>query len=262
MHKNTLSKLKQQIKKQRSLLATSLVASPTASSSSLLRPTAAFDADGTLWPCDVGKDFFHYQVEKGLLKKKCADPLKEFRLLVENQGRSTALKWLAQVQADFPLEQLQGWVSDFLRERPFKVFGFQKHLIEWLIGEKVCVFVVSSSLKWVLDQALCGWGLSKKNIIGVETQVKKGIITDKPILPAPIHDDKVRAFQSHTGLEAPWFSAGNTLSDRALLESARGIRLVVSTARPGDRNYQSEQSMLQLARKKNWFYQEGMPELI
>ena len=36
--------------------------------------TAAFDADGTLWPGDVGRSFFHYQVKKDLLKEKNHGP--------------------------------------------------------------------------------------------------------------------------------------------------------------------------------------------
>ena len=41
-------------------------------------PEAAFDADGTLWPSDVGRDFFQYQIEKGLLKSKIVNPRAQF----------------------------------------------------------------------------------------------------------------------------------------------------------------------------------------
>lgn len=221
----------------------------------------AFDADGTLWPSDVGKNFFLYQAENDLLKEKVTQPEAEFKHLCEREGKKQALLWLAQVQAGFSLKQMNQWVSDFLKTKPFKVFLFQKHLIDWLISKNVQVFVVSSSLKWVLDKALKGYGIPQENIIGVKTLVKEGIITEDLVLPAPIHKDKVQALKNLAG-RSPLFSAGNTLSDQALLECASHVRLVVSTAKVGERNYESERSLLKIARERNWLYQDGMPELV
>ncbi|MDE0119417.1 MAG: haloacid dehalogenase-like hydrolase [Bdellovibrionales bacterium] len=225
--------------------------------------SAAFDADGTLWPCDMGKNFFQYQVEKGLFKEKIQDPFVEFNRLSQEKSRKIALMWLAQIQSGVSLEQMEEWVKDFLKENPFSVFRFQKNLIEWMVSKNISVFVVSSSLKWVLDQALKAYPIPKNNIIGVKTQVEGGIITDKPIQPAPIHADKVEAFQrQQLKKQAPIFVAGNTLSDQALLELSSYIRLVVATARPGGRNYESERKLLNIAKEKHWFYQDQMPDLI
>ena len=224
--------------------------------------TAAFDADGTLWPGDVGRTFFHYQVEKGLFKEKIMDPSLEFNRIAKERGRKAALIWLAQIQSGVSLEQMNGWVKDFLKENPFKIFRFQKYLIEWMVSKSISVFIVSSSLKWILDQALQKWPIPKDNVIGVQTWVEKGIITDKPIWPAPIHADKVSSFQKRNPKIRPVFVAGNTLSDQALLELSSYIRLVVATAQPADRNYESERKLLGIAKDRNWFYQEKMPELI
>ncbi len=220
---------------------------------------ATFDADGTLWPSDVGRSFFLYQVEKDLLKGKTAKPQEDFDRVRVTKGKKQALCWLAQVQAGISLEQMKGWVSDFLRTKPFEVFLFQKCLIDWFIRKNVQVFVVSSSLKWVLAKALEGYGIPGENIIGVETLVEKGLITDKLVLPAPIHKDKVSAFKRSTSGARPIFCAGNTLSDQALLEYAFPVKLVISTAKKGERNYESERSLLKIAQAKNWFYQDGMP---
>ena len=93
------------------------------------------------------------------------------------------------------------------------MFLFQKNLIDWLMSKNVPIFIVSSSLKWVLDQALQGYNIPKENIIGLCTLVEKGIITHKPVLPASIHKEKVEAFQKKTKGASPFFVAGNTLSD-------------------------------------------------
>ncbi len=222
---------------------------------------AAFDADGTLWPCDVGKEFFHYQIKKGLLKNKMPDPQAEFDCLYEEKDRKAALIWLAQIQSGFSPEQINEWVSGFLKEKPFKVFLFQKDLIHWLVDNKVNVFIVSSSLKCVLDQALKGYNIPTENIIGVQTLIKAGIVTNKPVLPAPIHKEKVLSLLEKTKGINPFFVAGNTLADQALLESSTQLRLVVSTAQKGERNYDSERKLLKIAQDRAWFYQEGMPDL-
>ena len=221
-------------------------------------PVVAFDADGTLWPRDVGKDFFQWQVKRGLLKEKTKDPQAEFNRIRERKGRKFALIWLAEVQAGWPVQKLNQWIRDFLKQHPVKMFGFQETLLEWFDRHNVQVFVVSSSLKWVLDQALKPYPIPTQNIIGVQTKVEKGIITETPILPAPIHKDKVPAFKNKTGGQCPFFVAGNTLADQALLEFSSQFRLVVATARPKDRNYESEQKMLNIAIDRAWFYWNGL----
>jgi phosphoserine phosphatase len=223
---------------------------------------AAFDADGTLWPCDIGKDYFHYQIKKGLLKHKMPDPQSEFDRICQEKGKRAALIWLAQIQSGFSLDQIKKCVSDFLEENPFKVFLFQKNLIHWLMDNKVNVFVVSSSLKCVLDQALQGYDIPKENIIGVQTLIKDGMATSEPMLPTPIIKEKVSSLLEKTKGACPLFVAGNTLADQALLESSTQFRLVVSTAQKGERNYNSERKLLKIAQERSWFYQDGMPDLI
>ena len=219
-----------------------------------LRPVAAFDADGTLWPRDVGKSFFQYQVANRILSK---DPQEKFNSIRAEKGREMALIWLAQAQAGFSLKELNQWIREFLQQNPFRMFSFQQCLIEWLMSHKVEVFVVSSSLKWVLDQALLPYHIPQQNIVGVQTEVQKGIITDKPILPAPIQADKVPAFQAVAKGARPFLVAGNTLADQALLEFSSHWHLVVRTAKPEDRNYDSERKLLKIAMDRSWFYYDS-----
>ena len=223
-------------------------------------PIAAFDADGTLWPTDVGKGFFHYQAKKNVLKDK--DPLGSFNRIRDQYGKNIALRFPAQAQAGLSLDQLNEIIAGFFKENPLKVFVFQKKLIEWLHQKNIPVFIVSASLKWVLDYALKSYPIPKENIIGVQTLVEKGVITDKLVLPASIHKDKPLALKKHTEGRPPLFASGNTLSDQALLESATGISLVVASTKEGERNWESERKLLQLAKERSWLYQDKMPELM
>ena len=114
-----------------------------------------------------------------------------------------------------------------------------------------------SSLKWVLDEAIPkGYPIQCQNIIGVETKVLHGKITDQVVKPAPIQEDKPLAFHRLAGDSLPIFASGNTLSDQALLERANHTRLVIASATYGKRNYDSEQALLAIAKQKQWFYLE------
>ncbi len=217
-------------------------------------PVAAFDADGTLWSCDVGRNFFHYQVQNRLLKP--SHPQKQFNRIQQLEGKKSALQWLASIQVGCPLVRMQKWVKDFLKLYPPQPFLFQKHLINWLCKHHVEVFIVSSSLKWVLDPAVRDYyPIPKDHIIGVETKIQKGSLTNQLIHPAPIQEDKVLALKKRISTP-PVLVAGNTLSDQALLEFSQGVRLVVAGAKKTEKNYLSEQNLLQIAKNNKWFYFE------
>jgi len=220
-------------------------------------PIAAFDADGTLWPSDIGRDFFQYQIEKGWLKNKIAHPQEEFEYIKKIKGKCYALSWLAYVLSGYPLKEVQKWVSLFLKDHQPPPFLFQQKLIAWLQSKNVKVFIVSSSLKWLLDSAACLFRIPSENVIGVQTFVEEGIITERLVEPAPIQENKVLALYHKTNNKAPLFSAGNTLSDKALLDIANQTRLVISTSKRQDVNYVSEKKMLRIAQEKGWFYSLG-----
>ena len=218
-----------------------------------LKSTAAFDADGTLWPVDVGRDFFQYQIRKNLLD--IPHPQREFdRCLQMDNNRRRALTWLALNLKGRPLEQVKGWVQNFLKDYPLRVFDFQKELIFWLVRQGVRVFVVSSSVQWVLEEVIqshfpC---IPPENIIGVKTGLKQGVITGKLVEPTPVQDEKVPSLLRQSGGRLPVFAAGNTMSDLALLKSAR-VQMAISTAGAESFNYESEKNLQSHATKNKWF---------
>ena len=219
---------------------------------------AAFDADGTLWPSDVGREFFYYQAQKGLLKNKFKDLRAEFEHVRNTKGKKMALLWLAEIQAGHSLTELNTWIQDFLLDKNFELFAFQTKIIKWLIHKKVQVFIVSSSLQWTLEQVLKNSIISLDNIIGVKTQVEKGIITNQALRPSPVQEEKVEALLEKTKGVKPFFSVGNTLADKALLELSTHERMVIATAPPGAKNYDSERALLQEAQKNHWLFYDGL----
>ncbi len=223
-------------------------------------PVAAFDADGTLWPSDVGRYFFQHQIKNHLLKSREADPQKKFNSLLDTKDhRRRALTWLALVMSGFEEREVKKWGKDFLKNFPLKPFAFQQELIGWFLKQGGEVFVVSSSVRWVLEEAVsrCFPLLKKENIIGVETYVEKGVITDKLVEPTPVQDEKVKSLLKKTKGVKPVFAAGNTMSDLALLKSS-SVRLAVSAAHSSHFNHSSEHELKDQAIKNGWFVYEQM----
>ena len=225
-----------------------------------LKPNyVAYDADGTLWPNDLGLSFYKYQVKNQGFPPRIKDPVKEFLFHEKKPDRRDVLIWHAKAQAGLKLLDLEAQIKKFLEPSIFpKIFSFQLKLIDWFRKRKLKIFIVSSSLKWVLDEVLIRYGFLKEDILGVQTEVDdRGYITDRLLCPPPIASEKILAFKRKTHGLPPIFATGNTLSDESLLKASR-VQLVCSMAKPGDRTYQSERGLLEMAKTHNWFYSESI----
>ena len=231
---------------------------------------AAFDADGTLWPGDVGRGFFQFLIKQKFLIKKFPDLQEALDLTIKENGKKYALIWLAQILSGFKLTEVQKWVKQFFMKNPLKVFLIHKHTIEFLHSKNIPVYIVSSSVQWVLEEALKKFNIPTDNIIGVRTIVRNGIITDQPVLPAPVHENKIKALHEKTKGANPFLVSGNTPADLSLLEASSHLRLVVASAKTksnnlslgGDRMYLLEKQLVQIAKDKKWFYLEDNLKLI
>lgn len=214
-------------------------------------PIAAFDADGTLWDIDLGETFFHYQIDNKLVdlpkdawnhyeEMKAADPKK-------------AYLWLAQICKGQTLEQIHAWAREGVsKAAPVPVFIEQKRLIDLFLSKGVRVFVVTASVKWAVEPGAEMLGLKKENVIGIETHVDDGIVTDRQKGLITYREGKVSALLEHTGGKKPFFASGNTMGDYQLLQSATHLSLAVSAASRDDKLFKTEQELQDNAVKHGW----------
>ena len=214
---------------------------------------AVFDADGTLWPEDVGHDFFHYQVHKQLIEKPLW--MEQFNTIYKQNSTQTCMS-IAQCNQGVLLKDYLQWFLNFLEEHPLNVFSFQRKLIDILRKLDVQIFVISASPKWIVEEALSYYNLPIHQTIGVQTKIVNGKITDQILLPPPIKEGKVKAFLNTTCNTYPFFVSSNSISDLSILKSATHIRWVVTKAQKKERQYHSEQKILAIAKEQNWFYVE------
>ncbi len=216
---------------------------------------AAFDADGTLWDSDLGEALFDYQIRNRLVPLP-EDPWGHYEGLKKNVSFPTAYLWLAQINKGLPLKQVQEWARIAVEElMPVPVLTSQKEIIAHLKSRGVQVYIVTASVKWAVEPGAHLLGLTPADVIGITTQVdSKGMITDVQGGPITFREGKVEALLEKTGGVAPIFSAGNTLGDLPLLESSVAVRLAVGAMPAGNKYYDSERELLQIAQQRSWFF--------
>lgn len=214
-------------------------------------PVAAFDADGTLWDIDLGETFFHYQIDKALVEL----PSHPWELYQNTKAENPqkAYLWLAQICKSKSLEQVHEWARQAVKEQfPLPVFLEQKKLIDLFLSRGVQIYIVTASVKWAVEPGAEILGLPKDSVIGVETEIHDGIITDQQKGLITYRQGKVDALMAKTNGKKPFFCSGNTMGDFQLLQAATHLSLAVSAASRDDKLFKTELELQENAEKFSW----------
>lgn len=216
-------------------------------------PVAAFDADGTLWDTDLGEGFFQHKIDRKLVPLP-EDPWKHyFDLKKKNGDPKEAYLWLAQILKSVSLSQTQTWAQDAVdAAHPLPIFPEQKKLIDLLKSKGVRIYIVTASIKWAVEPGARELGLTADNVIGIETMVENGIISDVQKGIITYREGKALAIQEIAG-KKPFLASGNTIGDLELLESATDLRLAVSAASRDDRLFETEEILQNEAHRRGWW---------
>lgn len=215
---------------------------------------AAFDADGTLWDIDLGENFFQYQIDHKKVPLP-ADPWEYyFEMKKVNNDPRAAYVWLAQINKGLSAEEVQKWAQSAFDEiQPKPLFSEQKKLVALLLKNGVQVYIVTASPKLSVIPGARALGLSSDNVIGIETEIENGIITDKKIEPITYRQGKLDALLKKTGNNRPFLCSGNTIGDYELLMGSTHIKLAVSAASRDDKLFKAENELLTKASENNWW---------
>ena len=216
-------------------------------------PVAAFDADGTLWDTDLGEAFFHYQIDNKLISLP-ADPWTHYQEL-KKADPTVAYLWLAQVNQGQKLEVVQQWADAAVKDiSPVPVFEEQRKIIELFKSKGVKIYIVTASITWAVEPGARLLGLSTDSVIGVETAIENGLITEKQKGVITYQMGKVEALLERTEGKKPFFASGNTMGDFQLLNAATRLSMAVSAANQDDRLFKTENDLLKIAEQKSWLY--------
>ena len=193
------------------------------------RAIAAFDADGTLWNDDMGEGFFDYKIRHRLVPLP-DDPWGHYNHLKDSVSHTAAYLWLAQILKGVPLAQVRAWADLAVSSRPPAIFEETWKILGKLSELKVEIYIVTASITWAVEPAARRLGLRENQVIGIETEVAGGVVTDKAKGVITYREGKSEALLARTGGVKPYFCAGNTEGDKWLLESETDLRLVLSSA--------------------------------
>jgi HAD superfamily phosphoserine phosphatase-like hydrolase len=219
-------------------------------------PIAAFDADGTLWATDMGESFFIYQIENCPLTDLPSNPWSYYKTL-HGQNPEAAYLWLAQINKGRSLQEVRRWAQKCVDTHPdVGFFEGQKKLIKKLKDMGVNVFVVTASIKWAVEPAAELMGIPRENVLGIETTVENGLITELQKGVITYKQGKVAGIQSASSGILPFFASGNSNGDLHLLESASHVKFVVSSAKEDHHLFEIEQNMIEHAKNKRWHFHE------
>jgi hypothetical protein len=216
------------------------------------RAVAAFDADGTLWDCDLGEGLFGYQIEHQLVPLP-PDPWGHYNWMKEHVNHPAAYLWLAQICKDVKLDTVREWAEKAVASQPLPIFEAQKKVLAKLRELEVEIYIVTASIKWAVEPGALRLGLTHDQVIGIETEVAGGLVTEKQKGVITYREGKIAALLDRTGGVAPYFSSGNTEGDRWLLEGSTALRLVMSAAPQGSENWPTESVMLKMAAENGWY---------
>lgn len=214
-------------------------------------PVAAFDADGTLWDIDLGETFFNYQIDNALVELP-PNPWNLYQdMKAENPQK--AYLWLAQICQNKSLSQVHEWAKKAVEAQfPLPIFLEQKKIIDIFLSRGVQVFIITASVKWAVEPGAEILGLQKDNVIGVETAIRDGLITNQQKGLITYRQGKVDALLERTNGKKPFFCSGNTMGDFQLLQSATHLALAVSAASRDEKLFKTELELQQNAEEFSW----------
>jgi len=206
---------------------------------------ACFDADGTLWAEDANDLLLQYQ-ETHNLRNYSDLPSADYK-----ENRLNRCKAFASRQAGFLLDELKAQIHQVLDETPLHVFPVQRKILNHLKQKGVLVYVVTASLKWLVEEAVKKYQLPVYQVLGFESVVKNNQITSQLITPYTYGVGKKESLLQATGQKQPVLASGNSLSDLSLLEMAK-VSVVIHFANPKSDLYKSERQLHPFVKKQNW----------
>ncbi len=215
-------------------------------------PIAAFDADGTCWFSDVGRDFFDHQINKNFFSGPSYN-WEDYKKR-EDVDIKVGLLWLAEILENFSLDEVRKFGDEFNQEIRPNFIKHQKEIIKFLKEQDVEVYIVTASVKWTVEAAALEMGIKRENVIGVETEVKDGVITSIQKGHMTWKEGKVKALLDHTNGKIPFFVSGNTTSDVPMMKISSHLRQVIRSVDEKSEIFSSEAEALKIAKIEGWNY--------
>lgn len=202
-----------------------------------------FDGDGTLWGCDVGEMFLKRVDGIRGLRKFPHGGAWEAYLRVQKCDTDTAYAFSTTVLEGMTEREILFHAQSVVAQMTSSFYEPMKRLVDVLHQAKQRVWVVSASNIWCVRYAAGCLGIPVERVIAVNLLEGSRGYSSSLVQPTPIGRGKAEAIRS-AGFY-PALAAGNSIHDKAMLESAPVAFVVTEAISP-------DMDVLELAGIRNW----------
>ncbi len=188
-----------------------------------LRPTiAVFDCDGTLWSGDAGRDFFYWEIERGLVSRDIGDAMAErYRRYKRGEvGEEEMCGEMVTMNHGVTVSELHAAGQEFFDEVvSARVFPEMQALTRRLVAAGCELWAVSSTNNWVVEAGAARFGIPRNRVLAACVHNYDGKATDH-LVRVPTDELKAVAIRGVIGkpVDAVF---GNSIHDAAMLEMAK-----------------------------------------
>lgn len=211
---------------------------------------AAFDADGTCWFNDVGREVFLHQCQNVYKGRWTWDDYAKR----EAEDVEEALWWMAEInQGRKPEDVIQDALDTMHERKSLKLIPSTKKLISFLKEHGVEVYIVTASVAWSVVPAAAEIGIDRAHVLGVETETdKNGLITLNRHIPLTWTHGKAEAILKATNGRAPMLCGGNSISDIYLLDTSCKFKMGIRSVDPDESLFDRENELMALCSERGW----------
>jgi phosphoserine phosphatase len=188
-----------------------------------LRPEiAVFDCDGTLWSGDSGRDFFYWEIERGLVTREVADTmLARYRLYEAGEvGEEPMCAEMVTMHHGLAIDDLHRAAEEFFIEvvNP-RIFPEMLELTHRLAEQGCDLWAVSSTNNWVVEAGASRFRIARNHVLAAAVHIENGRATDR-LHRVPTGAHKAAAIREVIGKPVHGVF-GNSVHDHAMLEIAK-----------------------------------------
>jgi phosphoserine phosphatase len=183
---------------------------------------AVFDCDGTLWSGDSGRDFFFWEIERGLVSRAVADAMLERYRLYElgEVGEEPMCAEMVTMHRGLPIDALHEAAEEFFVEVvSHRIFPDMLQLTHRLAEQGCELWAVSSTNNWVVEAGASRFRIARDHVLAAAVHIEDGRATDR-IHRVPTGDRKAVAIREVIGKPVHGVF-GNSVHDHAMLELAQ-----------------------------------------
>lgn len=165
------------------------------------------------------------QIAGGQVIKACADIVRLFAGFTPGEVRAIARETFADERVA-PLSTRR--LGSRTLPRGVRYLREGRELAEELLRRGFEVWAVSGSNRWSVEPVFEELGIPPERVIGLEMQVREGVLTTEEVEPVPIREGKITALRLRTSA-VPLLVASDSKNDIPLFLTAKDLKVRINS---------------------------------